>query len=359
MKSSVLSIALLASCAATAGALDVKVHPRVLIDRVHYNGFFPTIHLLSSGELVVTTEMSPDAHNVEGNFWAYLVSKDKGKTWGMRHTGGMTYRGEAAFVRQPEPDGSLFFVGSYPLFLDASRKRLQYVSVRLAEGGREALYRQDVELSLPQASKVLTIDGTVKDFASLGPGKVKESGYLFFSGEIVKSPSGRWLGTLYGKFEGDRYYRTIVVESDASRKRWSCLATVAGDPQAVTLPGEKTTQGFCEPRMLRIRDGRLFIVMRRGSDNLMYRAWSGDEGRTWTAPESIGFKGVEPNLWQMTNGLLALTTGRPDPVSLYLSEDGGQTWSAPTVISEERSTKYTDVVEIAPGKLFVDRKSVV
>ncbi|PYV10424.1 MAG: hypothetical protein DMG07_21165, partial [Acidobacteria bacterium] len=141
--------------------------------------------------------------------------------------------------------------------------------------------------------------------------------------------------------------------SNPEGKSWSYVATIAGDPEAVVLQGEKGTEGFTEPRMIRLRDGRLFVVMRRGSDNLMYRCWSSDHGRTWTQPASIGFRGVKPALWLMKNGVLALSTGRPAPVSAYFSLDGGQTWSPPTVLFREPGTRYTDLLEIEPDRLLV------
>jgi len=161
------------------------------------------------------------------------------------------------------------------------------------------------------------------------------------------------LTAMYGKFEGDKYYRTFIARSDMAAKQWRYVTTVAGDQDAVLLQGETRTEGFTEPRMIRLHDGRLFLMMRRGSNNMLFQSWSSDDGKTWTKAASAGFHGVKPALWLMKNGLLALSTGRPDPVSLYVSSDGGATWSPPTVLYHEKGTRYTDLVEVEPDKLLV------
>ncbi len=332
----------------------VQVLDTAVVARCHYYGFFPSVHLLSTGELICAVKMDADAHHVEGNFWGYMISRDGGRTWGMRNTAGMVYKGEAAYSRIPRPDGTLRMLAGYALPGGGTDyQHLEGVSVEIADRGQSIHLRRDVRIELPKPSFRKKLDTKIVNFASLGPGKLEESGFVFFSGSILDGRPGELLTTMYGKLDGDRYMRAFVARSDPAGKSWSYLKTIGGDAEAVVLEGEKRTEGFTEPRMIRLGDGRLLAVMRRGSDNLMYRCWSSDDGRTWTKPESIGFRGVKPALWLMKNGLLALSTGRPDPVSLYLSPDGGQTWSSPTVLFREPGTRYTDLIEIAPDELLV------
>lgn len=59
--------------------------------------------------------------------------------------------------------------------------------------------------------------------------------------------------------------------------------------------------------------------------------------------------------------MLALTTGRPDPVAVRFSVDGnGKEWTSPTTVAENHggqqaggSTHYSDFIEVDPGKLLV------
>jgi len=110
---------------------------------------------------------------------------------------------------------------------------------------------------------------------------------------------------------------------------------------------------------VRLRDGRFFVMFRTGSDGLLGTAWSSDEGRTWTTPTLIPFKGVEPRVRLLSNGVLACSTGRPGPVTMMFSLDGtGKTWSHATEIFSDMSTRYTEFVELSPGKLFLVHDSV-
>jgi hypothetical protein len=60
----------------------------------------------------------------------------------------------------------------------------------------------------------------------------------------------------------------------------------------------------------------------------------------------------------MSNGLLVCTFGRPGPVTIMFSADEGKKWVAITPIFNERSTSYTDVIEVEPGKLLVVYDSI-
>lgn len=88
-------------------------------------------------------------------------------------------------------------------------------------------------------------------------------------------------------------------------------------------------------------DGRLFIVIRCGSDNLLYKGWSSDDDGTWPRPVSIGFKVVKPG-----------------PGVARISVDGAEAWSDPAVLFESRSKRYTDLLEVSPGTLLVVHNSV-
>lgn len=358
---------LLASCLTIQAVLKVEVLDTVKVHESRKYGYFPSLQMLSTGELICDFSLDADDLEVEANFWGYVVSRDQGKTWGMRNTGGMIYR-EAAYTRDPAlPDGSMLILAGYPLPGPGDDYRnLETVSVRLSNGGNTSLFSRDVQIHLPKpAQRQQQVDNK----RSLGVGKIKETAQMVFSGTITAARDAGWLTTMYGKLEGDRFYRTIVVKADPSGKNWDYLSTIAGDETdtgALDPAGEKTYEGPCEPRMIRLGDGRLFAVMRRGSNNLMCKAWSDDDGKTWTKPVSIGFRGVEPAVMAMQGGILACSTGRPDPIAVRFSVDGGESWTNPTELTEgyqvgtpgkshatQKSTCYTGMVEVEPGKLLV------
>jgi len=358
---------LLISSAASFATLKVEVLDTVKIHESRKYGYFPSLQMLATGELICDFSLDADDLEVEANFWGYVVSRDGGKTWSMRNTAGMIYR-EAAYTRDPAlSDGSMLILAGYPLPGPGDDYRnLETVSVRLSNRGNTSLFSRDVRVHLPlPAQRQKQVDNK----RSLGVGKIKETALMVFSGTITAARDGGSLTTMYGKFEGDKFYRTIVVKSDPTGKNWDYLSTIAGDETptgALDADGEKTYEGPCEPRMIRIGDGRLFAVMRRGSNNLMCKAWSDDDGRTWSKPTSMGFRGVEPAVMEMKSGILACSTGRPDPIAVRFSVDGGESWTSPTELTKgfqvetpgqsqaaQKSTCYTGMVEVEPGRLLV------
>ena len=358
----------------TAGfaQLKVEVLETVTVHESRRYGYFPKVQMLSTGELICDFSLDADVHTLESNFWGYVISRDKGRTWGMRHTAGAFFREESAYTRDPAlPDGSMLMVAGYLLPVkNEDYSRLHAASLRLSDTGTTALFRRDVTISLPQAAQRVTLEESkLPNFESLGGAKIKEAALMSFCGNLVAGRDGGWLATLYGKFVGDRYTRVIVAQADSAGKQWEYVSSITSDDlatAALAAERESATEGFGEPRMIRLADGRLFAVMRRGSNNQLYKSWSSDEGGTWTKPMSIGFRGVEPAVMQLRDGTLALATGRPDPIAVRFSLDGGATWTSPTGLTKgfelddpkkpqgaQKSTCYTGLVEVEPGKLLV------
>jgi hypothetical protein len=117
-------------------------------------------------------------------------------------------------------------------------------------------------------------------------------------------------------------------------------------------------EGPNEAALVRLPSGRLYCLFRTGNGGYLGEAWSADDGRTWTQPVSTGFVGVAPHLRLMKDGLLVCSTGRPGPVVVMFSSDEGKKWTNITPIFSGKSTRYTDLIEVKPGKLLVVYDSV-
>ena len=116
---------------------------------------------------------------------------------------------------------------------------------------------------------------------------------------------------------------------------WSLVSTIA-----VVCVGQ---EGFNEPVLARLtqgkHSGRFIVLMRTGRNNPIYQTESDDEGRSWTKLRALGLLGVDPDLIEMTNGILVcgfggltewLGEGRH---YLAFSLDQGATWTRITQVS--------------------------
>jgi photosystem II stability/assembly factor-like uncharacterized protein len=111
--------------------------------------------------------------------------------------------------------------------------------------------------------------------------------------------------------------------------------------------------------MRRLPGGELLAVLRTGNerdihcqDNPIMWTVSRDEGRTWSPPQRTGVEGAFPSLAVLSDGLVVMSYGRPGAM-LVFSDDGGRTWTDPSVVDATPYSGYTDVAEIGPGLLLV------
>ncbi len=115
--------------------------------------------------------------------------------------------------------------------------------------------------------------------------------------------------------------------------------------------------------------GRLLCLMRTGNRvDPIYQSHSDDEGVSWSLPQPLPLRGVDPDLIEMVDGTMACSYGYrilTDPISaengnyVAFSSYQGESWGQITHLPIEahaganRSTCYTSLREVAPGKLLV------
>lgn len=221
----------------------------------------------------------------------------------------------------------------------------------------------------------------------------------YINADIVALPDGALLATAYGYFKADippgqkegrpGSIRSYLIKSTDRGQTWSYLSTI-GAADMIQDPGLKKHlhEGFDEPSMVRLADGKLICVMRVGtyssegaasetyrdlSDTVfkkgryygpgeqktspLYLSASRDDGKTWTRPAPMKRAcGARPRLVLLKNGILALSYGRIRRPSqddyIIFSADGGETWTDERCIHQGLSSGYTDMVETAPGKIL-------
>jgi hypothetical protein len=197
-------------------------------------------------------------------------------------------------------------------------------------------------------------DRQTKDASSLA-----EVFYATPWGAIIGGANDEWLTTLYYMPSRDPgIWRLIVIGSNDEGRTWNEVGTISTgthDPKVLPRDGN----GPCEAGLVRLSGNDLYSVFRVESGHPgdpirdMGEAWSSDDGKTWTKTVDTGFKGVAPHLRLLSNGILACTYGRPGPVTIMFSLDGGKKWTNVTPIFNGMSTRYTDLIEVRPGEVLV------
>jgi hypothetical protein len=186
----------------------------------------------------------------------------------------------------------------------------------------------------------------------------KNTAHMSFSRSIIELPDSSLLATVYGQYTTDPKYRSALVRSTDGGTNWDYYSTIACDPNA-------SSDGYCEPVIQRPPDGSLLAVMRRGPGLTMQSTRSTDDGLTWTAPTPLpdAAKSVEPDLCLMSNGILAMSYGRPGDQIMFSLDGNGTTWTSPTTIYDDTHYRqdhqelattygYTSIKEISPGRLL-------
>ena len=189
---------------------------------------------------------------------------------------------------------------------------------------------------------------------------------VFDKGKLLELPNGDLLATMYGVLEGDAQYRTMIVISKDKGLHWRYVTTVAYDAEDPhpDFPGD--WDGYCEPSMAQLADGRLLCIMRTEGATPpykpMYTSWSTDMGQTWSdpIPTSPHLQNAWPTLAVLDNGVVACVYGRPG-VHVVFSSDGGQTWTDRVTLTSHTTTWgkpginiscYADLIQVGPNRLL-------
>ncbi|MDB6169550.1 MAG: hypothetical protein JWM88_2414 [Verrucomicrobia bacterium] len=338
----------------------------------------PSMARFPSGEILVSYSLVSDYNDNPRNFSGLQLSKDGGKTWSRR----LDFVAEhQAMIYTPVADSSLLGIPAYLYATSPGETRnFDATYTRLELGGGRAVLE-------PHGVKVVDWPWDL----------ARPTGYGFFGPELVQGIAprisyvplcfdgnavqvgGRLLATGYCLKQGDTQYRNVILASEDQGRTWRYLSTVA---DATGLPPE--AEGPNEISMIQLADGDLMTVFRVGGGRgwNLRRAYSHDQGRTWSAAEAIPAFSVEPSLLRTANGTIALSTGRPG-IRLWLSTDArAEKWQDIDIVDIHnrwapdptyrigtyqpkpspdgvvaapawQTSSYTEIVEVAPNRLLL------
>lgn len=184
-------------------------------------------------------------------------------------------------------------------------------------------------------AKVLVAKSKDKGKTWSGPSLLFDQPGAFVRHPLLALADGTWMLPLYftptkGIIEGAQAHYSAVKLSDDNGLHW----------QESSIPN---SNGYVQPSIIRLKNGTYAAFFRsRFADNI-FRSNS-EDGRTWTAPERTALPNNNASIEAATleNGHIVMafnnagsvvTDGKPKagprkPLSVALSKDDGQTWTA-------------------------------
>ena len=358
------------TCAVIELSAPVKVSQS---DREEAWGFyqFPSIAKADDGTLIVSWSMVNDSHESYGKKSdrpeGPMVSKDGGTTWqtidknynaytrgynGRRRNGDILEvvtpesKDISAYASFPEEVGRVGNISFYPM--DALPEEFQgvYFNYRAKDGETSSfhatlkdpgLLRYAIDGKMP-----VVWWGNIEELEDRSLAAMVYPCYYLDQDGLVQPVSASFYKS------GDNG-RSWVFESNIPFKDGNAFK--GGD------------HGFTEPAFKILKDSTFLCVMRTGFTSPMYKTFSYDRGKTWTDPVPFTPNGVLPNLLQLDNGVLVLSSGRPG-VQLRFSLDGtGERWTEPIDMvhfmnvdgsyTRDVSCGYTSMIENGRDSFFL------
>ncbi|MCA9134075.1 MAG: exo-alpha-sialidase [Planctomycetales bacterium] len=157
-----------------------------------------------------------------------------------------------------------------------------------------------------------------------------------------------------GKMLWEEPHTVGVCRSTDDGRNWSAPLAIP------TRPGD-SHQDYHELHGVEAADGTLIVHIRNHNTahkGETLQTHSGDGGRTWATPYSIGVWGLPSHLLKLRDGRLLMTYGhRRQPLGnqARISEDHGRSWSAPLVLYGDGTSGdlgYPSTVELSDGRLL-------
>lgn len=291
----------------------------------HYN--FPTLKQLGENEAFVAIWASADASlEADDCDVACVWTEDGGKSWDEPVVFHGSEGGGHSWIRRK--DGTCVWLR---YFCRPIAEETLSCDVGFSEDGRNYIWSVG-KVTFPEPVKPWT----------------KGNAFMVFARSILELDDGSLLATMYGYFDRDAKYRSLLVRSTDGGTNWDYYSTMAFSLDA---PGE----GCCEPVIARTSAGELLCVMRVGSNLPMWVCRSANAGKTWSDPHELPFysASVFPDMLLLANGILAVSFGRPGAHIMFSVDGEGRRWTLRTTIHDGTNTDaYTAIREVAPGRLL-------
>lgn len=298
------------------------------------NYYVDCMYVSPDGETIMFPTRNPSK---EPKDHVLVISHDGGKT--------VTRTNDDFYHFITLKDGSVFAAAGGNMVFDKFRRtqeKIPYIGKVIRAESVEAMLAGNYEETFAKVE--------IPDLAiGYGDGNNAHSGS--FDHGMVELDNGDILCTMYGQFKQDKnrvdyipgeyyQYRSWVVVTHDRGESFEYLSTLA-DANNAPLPAY--AEGYCEPDMIKLRDGSLFAVMRSGGFyeggadcyTPLYAVRSTDNGKTWSAPVAVNWHGVYPKAVQTENGAIVVTAGR-DGQFVSVGDETGTQWSEAYYLTQSK-----------------------
>lgn len=165
---------------------------------------------------------------------------------------------------------------------------------------------------------------------------------------VTRLANGKLILTGYTTRGTTSRSRAYMVESDDDGLNWHFLSWLPDVGGADEGPNEGTT--------VQRKDGTVLAFVRTGSriggkrTTALTRFDSTDGGKTWSEPKKVADYGVDPQALYLSDGTLALLSGRPG-IYLLLDPTGTGDHFERHELYRGKTSSYATIMELAPGEL--------
>ncbi len=157
--------------------------------------------------------------------------------------------------------------------------------------------------------------------------------------------------------EGEMDLASGVLKSKNGME-WRAFGALHTTDRKVT---PSSTGGVCEPAVVELRNGELYMLLRTGT-NFLYESRSQDNGVTWSdpRPSPLVSHNTPAALWRIeghTDEIVAIWNHSPlnrYPLSVAISSDGGKSWSPARDVatSDGPQVSYPNLAQASDGALI-------
>ena len=344
----------------------VRLGRPIQVTESHGRAYIPTIARFSGGGLIVSYSLVADTNENPANVRAFQISHDGGRTWGRRYE---VLPEHQPMIYVPPTDGSLMAIPAqlYPR-RPGQKQDFHAAHIRIEPGGKFILE--------PGGVQVVDWPWPVEVNQRPAP----EANWfvrMAFDGSALATR--RWTLDRHRLCpqRGRVFAEQHSIRFGGTRAEPGAIMQPFLRPISSPIRSSREQGGPSETALIRLQDKDLIAVFRVGNGREwnLRRAYSSDDGRTWSQVETLPAHSVEPSMLLADNGTILLSCGRPG-IQLWLSTDPrGRIWRKVDIVEHHNrrvpddtyrifsysfknprgmnTWSYTELVQVAPNRFLL------